>query len=398
MDDSFIGRHQVGESFHHQHREDQLASTAIPSLGGYGVAELEPFESQERGFQHGHRKKYAIPKNNERAIIEKFRTHNSTELHNLFQDLKNALIRCAETLQYEASTLPAKQMGQTVLPEKFTAKQQKQSRLDGGVELDGSQRQLLPVTAPELPGHHELEKRRANAEGRAPVSMYTQASLQGCHQSLMPTYRLPQNLGARKVLDEVGMHCADENSAADTFPPHWVVDEDAEHVQMPSTCSGSVAQPASCAHVIQDAHQFALSYVRDFRALHQFNHDHDCTTTCIKYVAKQCRDAAEEALRKGKVVACRFFFFHILIFHYAVTAAQGIGEAITKRIRRRGKKLVSCLYIAITNERNEFCKPVLQRDYPFSVSFYRCGANLGPMQRRLPVHASDHRSQPLRGS
>ena len=216
-------------------------------------------------------------------------------------------------------------MGQTVLPEKFTQKQQKHSRLDGGVELDGSQRQLLPVTAPELPGHHELEKRRANAEGRAPVSMYTQASLQGCHQSLMPTYRLPQNLGARKVLDEVGMHCPDETAAADAFPPQWVVDEDAEHVQMPSTCSiaasvGIVAQPASCADVIQDAHQFALSYVRDFRALHQFNHDHDCTTTCIKYVAKQCRDSAEEALRKGKVVACRFFFFHILIFHYVVTA------------------------------------------------------------------------------
>ena len=71
MDQSFIGRHYVQQSFHHKHREDQLASTAIPSLGGYGVAELEPFESQERGFQHGHRKKYAIPKNNERAIVEK---------------------------------------------------------------------------------------------------------------------------------------------------------------------------------------------------------------------------------------------------------------------------------------------------------------------------------------
>ena len=160
------------QSFHHKYREDQLASTAIPSLGGYGVAELEPFESQERGFEHGHRKKYAIPKNKECDIIEKFKSHNQTELHNLFRDLKVALIRCAETLQYEASTLPATQLGQTVLPEKFTQKQQKHSRLDGGIELDGSRRQLLPVTAPELPGHHELEKRRANAEGRPPVSMY----------------------------------------------------------------------------------------------------------------------------------------------------------------------------------------------------------------------------------
>ena len=117
MDQSFIGRHHVVASFHQKHREDQLASTGIPSLGGYGVAELEPFESQERGFEHGHRKKYAIPKNNEREIIEKIKSHNQTELHNLFRDLTVALIRGAETLQYEASTLPAKQMGQTVLPE-----------------------------------------------------------------------------------------------------------------------------------------------------------------------------------------------------------------------------------------------------------------------------------------
>jgi hypothetical protein len=56
MDQSFIGRHQVQQSFHHSSREDTFASTAIPSLGGYGIAELEPFESQERGFEHGHRK------------------------------------------------------------------------------------------------------------------------------------------------------------------------------------------------------------------------------------------------------------------------------------------------------------------------------------------------------
>ena len=164
-------------------------------------------------------------------------------------------------------------MGQTVLPEKFTQKQQRHSRLDGGIELDGSRRQLLPVTAPELLGHHELEKRKANAEGRPPVSMYSQASLKGCHQSLMPSYRLPQNLGARKSLDEVGMHCADGDAAPDAFPPFWALDEDADHVQTPSMCQtaaglGNVAQPASREDIIQDASQFALSYVRDFQALH----------------------------------------------------------------------------------------------------------------------------------
>ena len=32
MDQSFIGRHHVQQSFHHKHREDQLASAAIPKL------------------------------------------------------------------------------------------------------------------------------------------------------------------------------------------------------------------------------------------------------------------------------------------------------------------------------------------------------------------------------
>ena len=137
-------------------------------------------------------------------MIELFRNQDSAALKSFFEAVKGALLSCAATLQYEASTLPAEQMNQTVLPEKFTKKQQYQSRLDGGVELDGSKREELAITADELPGHHVLEHRRAAAEGRAPVAMYSQASLQGCHQSLMPSYRLPQNLGARKVLDEVG--------------------------------------------------------------------------------------------------------------------------------------------------------------------------------------------------
>ena len=313
MDDSFIGRHHVQQSFHHKLREDDLASTAIPSLGGYGVAELEPFESQARGFEHGHRKKYAIPKTRERDVIALFRTQDPTVLHNLLRELKVALIRCAETLQYEASTLPARQMGQTVLPEKFTEKQRRQSRLDGGIELDGSERKPLPVTAPELPGHHVLEQRRAAREGRPPVSMYSQASLQGCHQSLMPSYRLPQNPGARKVLDEVGMHCHDASAEAVSFPPAWNVDDKTDSVTGITKASGdSVVQPASHDDLIEDAKLFALSFGRDFRALHQLNHDHDCTNTCIKYVAQKCKDAAQDALRKGKIVACRFWLVHIL--------------------------------------------------------------------------------------
>ena len=57
FDHSFYGRHHVQQSIHQSDREDSFASTAMPALGGYGIAELEGMESQERGFQHGHRKK-----------------------------------------------------------------------------------------------------------------------------------------------------------------------------------------------------------------------------------------------------------------------------------------------------------------------------------------------------
>ena len=56
FDQSFYGAHHVRQSFHQSDREDGFASTGMPTLGGYGIAELEGMESQERGFQHGHRK------------------------------------------------------------------------------------------------------------------------------------------------------------------------------------------------------------------------------------------------------------------------------------------------------------------------------------------------------
>ena len=113
-------------------------------------------------------------------------------------------------------------------------------------------------------------------------------------------------------------------------------------------------QPARLQEYVADAKTFALSFCRDFRALHQLNHDHDCTSTCIKYVQKKCKEAAEEALRRGRVVACRFFFFHIVVF--ACEALANLGQTAVKRIRRRGKKPVETAYVASTNDRNEFCK------------------------------------------
>ena len=111
----------------------------------------------------------------------------------------------------------------------------------------------------------------------------------------------------------------------------------------------------------QDADAWALNFCRDFRSLHQFNHNHDCTSTCIKYV-KKGKDAVEKALRKGWSVACRFFFFHIVTFTYLCSVT---GSMITKSFRRRGKKLVPEAYVALTNDHGELFRVVVRRQNPF---------------------------------
>lgn len=189
---TFIGRHHVSSLFNHASQEDSFPSTCVPGLGGFGIGELEPFESQARGLQHGHRKVYKIPATREHDVVRLLRERDPAVLQSLLRELQQALISYAESLQYEASNLPATQMGQTVPPEKFTKKQQLHSRLDGGLELDGTHRQLLETTPQELPGHRVREHLRAHAEQRPLLSCYSQVPLQGCHQSLMPTYRLPQ--------------------------------------------------------------------------------------------------------------------------------------------------------------------------------------------------------------
>ena len=57
-------------------------------------------------------------------------------------------------------------MKQKVPAEKFTTRQQELSRLDGGVEIDGSQRETLPPTPEEPLGHIVAEEHKAALEKR----------------------------------------------------------------------------------------------------------------------------------------------------------------------------------------------------------------------------------------
>ena len=127
---------------------------------------------------------------------------------------------------------------------------------------------------------------------------------------------------------------------------------------------------------VSDAAAYALSYGRDFRALHQLSHDHDCRSTCVKYVKPKVKAAAEERVKRGLVVACRFFFYHILEFACsAVQPALRQGKKAIKRIRRKGKKLVDAAYVAWTNDRNEFGKVVVVRRTPFRSATTDVGQN-----------------------
>ena len=249
------------------------------------------------------------------------------------------------------------------MQEKFARKQQLQSRLDGGVELDGSRRQLLETTPQELPGHHVLEHHRAHAEQRPLLSLCSHVSLQGSHKSLMPTYRLPQRTFNITSLDEVGMASEEQRAEAVEAPPRWCTGEEDDYVvglARARSRNDGVEQHVTREDYVADANAFALSYCRDFRALHQLSHDHDCRSTCVKYVKKKAKAAAEEAVKRGMVVACRFFFYHILEFACsAVQPVLRLGQKAIKRIRRKGKKLVEAPYVACTNDRNEFGKIVV---------------------------------------
>ena len=91
-------------------------------------------------------------------------------------------------------------------------------------------RPLLATKKDELPGHHVLEYRRAAEEERDPRPMYSQVSLQGCHQSLTPSYRLPQNTGSIRPLNELGMAQSTGLQDIKSHLPVWHVSSEGPHV------------------------------------------------------------------------------------------------------------------------------------------------------------------------
>ena len=101
--------------------------------------------------------------------------------------LREALLSTAQTVQYEAANEVARQLGLAdVAPEPFTARQQRQSRMDGGEEEDGTLRDDVAVGSPVEQPHVEQEQARAAVDNRMLVSgpaVYCNLALIGSFQS-----------------------------------------------------------------------------------------------------------------------------------------------------------------------------------------------------------------------
>ena len=104
--------------------------------------------------------------------------------------MRDAVLKAADTIQYESAIRPAQQLNVEVLPEPFSKQQQAPSRLDGGLELDNlTRRREVEVTPAEPQGHVVRERTRAEAEQRSVRNPYRHIPLTGCHQSMLPCYR-----------------------------------------------------------------------------------------------------------------------------------------------------------------------------------------------------------------
>ena len=104
-----------------------------------------PFEAQGRGFFHGHGKGHSILG----PTLKWLRAAVGSGLAIAARKLREALLATSMTTQYEAANESAKQLGVVdIPPEPFTTKQQRQSRMDGGEDADGSVREHVPLAPP----------------------------------------------------------------------------------------------------------------------------------------------------------------------------------------------------------------------------------------------------------
>eukprot|EP00438_Fugacium_kawagutii_P025227 Skav230240 [mRNA] locus=scaffold1818:78429:87690:+ [translate_table: standard] len=420
VQEAFIGNHriddpQLPERMRLQ-KEDHLASNGSMGLADFVEALLMPLEAQGRGFAHGHKKVISLPSYSA-ATLKKLFQQGSTELKQALETMRTQVLDAVSTVQYDTATLPAQQLGITVPLEPFTRQQQRQSRLDGGQEESGERRPLLGVTEQEPPGHIALEQEKAMHENRPPRQGYKEVSLTGCHQSVMPLYRLPGSFGGIVACDERGLfraqpvgeiHSEDlpsKKTAAvarsEAAGAVEAVDGDVQNIDLslhgadeafehdaravaPGVVTG-LRQPwilaqdrsvlgfrhasgrlATAENIEEDAQAWAVAFGRDVRGVFCQNHDHNCVATCSKYAkpitSEQQPATGSQIPRKKKLDPrdyCRFLFVRVVELKVL---------AKIKKVLRRGKELVTQAFVCRTNARNEYGRVQVVRKHPFRSS------------------------------
>ena len=191
---------------------------------------------------------------------------------------------------------------------KFTHRQQELSRLDGGLEIDGTQRDELQHTPAEPLGHIAAEEGRSALRHCSVQNAYREVPLTGCCNSLLPAYRQPHlAFQTFPMLDEYGRRVSTAEASAMLqslpTPLPWQVTETGEITDAISLPGAALSRDM----FRRGAARFALDFSRAARALHGLNHDHNCSFTCVKYAKQNAKQIAEKGLGAATNIVCRFF-------------------------------------------------------------------------------------------
>ena len=327
-------------------------------------------EAQGRGLSHGHSKYTSAPRWRAARLKTLFAQpaaateHGNDELATFCERARHELMRAASALQYDSVVLPGRQLSVSLLPEPFSAQQQRRSRLDGlpeEMDDDGRARQCLPISEAEPNGHVKAELCSSVAEQRMPRDAYKELPLTGAMQSMMPSYRLPTSFSRIRAPDEYG-HSSHEDGGKHgvggglcDIGGAYVLGSRGEVVgaRLPS------GSPASEEDLAADAAAWAASFARDQRSCFVQHHSHECTATCVKHLKGQQAPARPgQKLSGAGVPKCRLWFYRCV----SLTI-----ESVTKCVMIRGKELVPRMFIATGNDQRELGKAIPVRTMPFYV-------------------------------
>ena len=114
----------------------------------------------------------------------------------------------------------------------------------------------------------------------------------------------------------------------------------------------------------QDVVVFERCFGLDVRFLHHHNHDHDCSSTCVKNVKKKTKEELAKMLNASHAPPCRFDFFRMMWLQ--------LRNEI-QRNRRRGKEVVEAPFIINAAARGQFGSVALERPLPFGSASSDCG-------------------------